>query len=674
MISKWYIKIVMVVFLFLISVSQIHASDTMLMFVGEDLDVLSIASRKEESAWNAPAIAKVITNKNIQNSGALTIAQALDDVAGFYVEETNQGSIPYLRGISSSALILYDTVPIGSGSEKTNHMIDYETSLASVKRIEIIRGAGSVLWGPDAFAGVVNVVPLTGRDFSGIETGVTLSSAEQGKQAYLRYGKDNGNVASFLSFSARHANEDDTTMNVLNFWNDGVTPSPIEHRYGSSSPNDSHYLELSGNMSLSEWLVLSAKLSQGQKAFSVADWENNYIWEEQKSYDSMLFKLEASKDIGIDSGLRFTGYFSEVGFEKTIIDRQFDQKEYSVYGELIYEQSLFQSDALLTIGTSYREDRFKDILIWDNFYPGYLVPENQYFLPEFFQEDYENKVFSAFGQYRHKIDDIEFWIGFRNDDHEKYEDKISFSSGLAWSVFPELIVKASYGSGYRTPSAKQLYQNTGSHLEQIKNYNLQLQYKPSRNTLLGIAAFRNDIDNHVVGDRYEGAGVSLPNSQTIDGVELEWDFKVIDRLSITGNATFLWNDGPDETFLYNDYTYFDDDGVEQKNYVELAHNYDTGSTIRFNLQGDLKITDKIRLIPQIEYFSERELYYSVGNETREYPGAWLCNLRLKLEDIKSCDIDLFVNNIFENKYKTFDTAADHSSESISVGITVRHKW
>ncbi len=671
---RTYIKIVIMILMTVTSVYPVNASDTMLMFVGEDLDVLSIASRKEEAAWSAPAIAKVITLKDIQDSGAQTISEALDGTAGFHVETTRDGSIPYLRGIPNSALVLYDTVPMMSGADKSNHFMDYETSLASVKRIEIIRGAGSVLWGPDAFAGVVNAVPFTGKDFSGIETGVALSSSDQGKQAYLRYGKEKGNWASFFSLSARQATEDDSDINVLRFWNDGLTPSPADERFGNSTPDDSHYLEVYGNVSVSDWLVLSAKLSDSRKAFSVTDWEREHIWEEEKAYHTKLFKLEAKKEIGIDSGVRFTGYYSDVELEKSVIDRQFDQEEYSVFGELIYERSLFSSDALLTVGTSYKEDHYDDILVWNSFFPGYLTSGNLYFLPPFSQKDYDNSLLSVFSQYRHKIENIEFWVGLRNDNHKKFQDKTSFSSGAAWSISPEFILKTSYGSGYRTPFAKQLDENTESRLEQIKNFNVQLQYKPNKQNLFSVTAFRNDIDNHVLGDRYEGAGVSLPNHQTIDGIELEWEFEATDNLSFSGNATFLSNDGPDEVFLFNDYTYFDDDGNEQKHYERLTHRYDTGSDTILNLSGIWKITENIKLIPQVKYFSDRELYYSVSDETRKYPDAWLFNLRLRINTGKFSDIDLFVNNIFSTRFGTFDAASGHNRESFNAGIIFKYKW
>ncbi|MBW2204135.1 MAG: TonB-dependent receptor plug domain-containing protein [Deltaproteobacteria bacterium] len=148
-------------------------NDTVLMFVGEDLEVLSIASRREEGAWQAPAVAEVITRKDLWEQGVRTLSQALEMTPGFYMAQKEWGSESYLRGIPNSTLLLYDTVvPMGSNATKSLQPLDYELSLAPVKRIEIVRGPGSVLWGPDAFAGIVNVVPLTGKDLDGVETGI----------------------------------------------------------------------------------------------------------------------------------------------------------------------------------------------------------------------------------------------------------------------------------------------------------------------------------------------------------------------------------------------------------------------------------------------------------------------------------------------------------------------
>ncbi|MBN1830314.1 MAG: Plug domain-containing protein, partial [Deltaproteobacteria bacterium] len=118
--------------------------DTLLMFVGEDIEVLSIASRRRESAGSAPAVAKVITRQQLEERGIRTVSQALEMTPGFYMAKKEWGTEPYLRGIPQSVLFLYDTVPLGSDTTKSLIPIDYQLSLASVKRIEIIRGPGSV--------------------------------------------------------------------------------------------------------------------------------------------------------------------------------------------------------------------------------------------------------------------------------------------------------------------------------------------------------------------------------------------------------------------------------------------------------------------------------------------------------------------------------------------------
>ena len=50
-----------------------------------------------------------------------------------------------------------------------------------VDRIEIITGPGSSVYGSNAFYGAVNVIPKTGRDFSGGQASVSLGSEPSAK-------------------------------------------------------------------------------------------------------------------------------------------------------------------------------------------------------------------------------------------------------------------------------------------------------------------------------------------------------------------------------------------------------------------------------------------------------------------------------------------------------------
>ena len=132
---------------------------------------------------------------------------------------------------------------------------------------------------------------------------------------------------------------------------------------------------------------------------------------------------------------------------------------------------------------------------------------NTYLLPVFETEDYENKLASVFGQYLHRFTNFELWAGIRNDSHDRFEDKISYSVGGAWDFYPNLIFKAIYGTAYRTPFARQVTEECDTHLEKINSANVQLAWKPGKERKVSLTLFKNEIDNHVIEDRYSGAGL-----------------------------------------------------------------------------------------------------------------------------------------------------------------------
>jgi len=669
-------------------VSPVMASDTMLMFVGEDLEMLSLASRREEAAWTAPAIADVITKEDIDNAGDATIADLLGKSAGFYINEREQGSVPYLRGVENSTLFLYDTVPMGSSANKSHHNIDNEIFLTSIKRIEIIRGAGSVLWGPDAFAGVVNVVPLTGKDFQGIETGAGASSLDEGRSAFLKYGVDKGLWNSFVSVSAKSAREDDNKFNVVRFWNDGEKLSDPEERFGEDTPGNSQYYELYSNLSFDNWLTLSARLGDNTRAYSIADGSSKYGWGETRSNPTQTFKIEASRETGIDSGIRFMGYHTNSDLNLEIVDKEFESSEQSFYGELIYEKSTFTGSGLLTVGASQRETTFTDILVWKSFMSDYLNRSNTtdplldgsktYLLPLFETEDYTNSLSSLFGQYRQRFGSLELWAGARNDGHDQYEDKASYSIGASWDFSEDLILKAIHGTAYRTPFARQVNEDVDNHLEQIKSINLQLAWKPGKDKKIAFTLFRNGIENHVIEDRYAGVGLSVPNSQTINGAELEWDLGLTDTLKISGNVTSLNNSGPDETYSYVMYDY----GEDLKRFKAANYDYDPGAHTTLNLALNWRITKNLTFVPELRYLSRVQLHYlnikgstyPIEVRTMECPEVWLMDLHLKIMDVFPFSVDLFVQNLLDEKYKVPGVYSEMQGDSFNAGVLIKKRW
>ncbi|MDZ7698212.1 MAG: TonB-dependent receptor [Deltaproteobacteria bacterium] len=649
-------------------------NDTVLMFVGEDIEVLSIASRREEGAWQAPAVAQVITRKELWKEGVKTLSQALEMAPGFYMARREWGSEAYLRGIPDSTLLLYDNlVPMGSDVTKTLDPIDYQLSLAPVKRVEIVRGPGSVLWGPDAFAGIVNVVPLTGKDLDGVETGILYGGPGDHGAAYVNMGRDGGSWDGFLSLSGRTVEEDDTTCNIVRFWGDDGKAYPYADRFGQEQPGRSHYLEASGRFAYKKWFTLTGLVSDYKKPYAISGPEESsgtedLTWPEQRSGPFGFLKLEATRSLGSNSGIRFAGYYNWMNLEYEIIDRSFDQRERSYYGELIYDHSFFAGNGMFTGGVAYRKTDVRNAPIWESYFPDYVAQEKTTLLPLYTLEDYDDRLWSIFGQYTHKVGDFDFSLGLRNDDHSQYQDALSYNAGVVWTPSSEWMFKALYGTAYRTPLPRQLLGDEKPELEEIETLNLQIGWKPSERYGVNVGGFASKIRNHIMEDPY--AGLSEPNHQKIYGVELNGYFSPLKTLEFSANLTLQNNSGPDETYRY--IKYWDPD----PHYEELNFPYDTGPKRLFNLTSTWRPIEKVTVFARLGYHSSTQLIYPRANRFQTIPGAWVLDATTTVKDIAVPGLDLQVSfrNLTNNHYETPGTYSTISGEPFTAEVMLRKRW
>jgi len=654
-------------------------NDTLLMFVGEDLNVLSIASRRQESAWQAPAVARVVTRKEFRERGAQTLSQVLEVEPGFYMAKKEWGTGPYLRGIPESVLFLYDTVPLGSDISKTLHPLDHELSLAPVKRIEIIRGPGSVLWGPDAFAGIVNVVPMTGKDLNGAETGVSYDSPGDQRGFYLNMGHDAGLWNGFLSMSGREGKEDDDESTLVRFWGDGVPP-PVapKDRYGRKRPGDSHYLEASGNFSFRDWFTLSGMVSDYKRPYIMSGFAGTgeeLAWRESRSAPFGFVKMEAKKDMDRSSALRFTGSYSWINPEYETIDITFKQRERTTYGEIIYDRSFLAGRSLFTGGVSYRKKNIHDAPVWDSYLPDYLGSDNETFLPRIREEDYDTSLFSVFCQYNHRIGNVDLWLGLRNDDHDEYKDHLSYNAGAVWSPDSRWALKLLYGTAYRTPFAKQLLDEEKPEMEKIRTLNAQVAWNPSKRAGLSLCGFASWIEHHTMEDPY--AGLSRPNSQDIIGLEIEGRLSPVDSLDLSANLTLVDNSGPAETYHYLDHI---EGGPPPKPWIfiykDLKYPYDAGPGTIFNLTGTWRPFEKATLYGRIGYFSSRDLIYPRSGSLVSVPGVWLLDVCATVRDVagSGLELELSVRNLMDRNYETPGTYDLIEGDPATVSVTLRKWW
>ena len=122
------------------------------------LDTVTVVTSRTGLA-SATRSVDVITHDEIARSAARSIADVLASRTGvdLYTRSAAQGDLSIRGSTSDQVLVLVDGQRV-SDVQSSHYALDLAVPLASVDRIEILRGAASALYGSDAIGGVINIV------------------------------------------------------------------------------------------------------------------------------------------------------------------------------------------------------------------------------------------------------------------------------------------------------------------------------------------------------------------------------------------------------------------------------------------------------------------------------------------------------------------------------------
>ncbi len=125
----------------------------------ETSPVIVTAMKTERSLRDVPTSVSVMHAREIERRNVFSIDEVLRTIPGvhFNLSQINiRGSSGYSHGAGSRVMLLVDGVPLLSGDsgEITWELIPVE----QVERVEVVKGAGSTLYGSSALGGVVNII------------------------------------------------------------------------------------------------------------------------------------------------------------------------------------------------------------------------------------------------------------------------------------------------------------------------------------------------------------------------------------------------------------------------------------------------------------------------------------------------------------------------------------
>lgn len=172
------------------------------------------AQRMETKDLQTPAAVEVVTKERIENSGAGSAYDVLQNSLGIMSSAQGpngaaMGSMTskiIIRGVDKGTLVMVDGVPMNQDGKYNLEDIPSEM----IEKIEIVRGGGSVLYGSEATGGVVNIITK-----NTVKNSVKVSAGNYGRERYaVSVGADRFNATASLENRGKIANMTTTVKNT----------------------------------------------------------------------------------------------------------------------------------------------------------------------------------------------------------------------------------------------------------------------------------------------------------------------------------------------------------------------------------------------------------------------------------------------------------------------------
>lgn len=461
-------------------------------------EVLVTASRTEQELKETPTTAQVITSEDIATMGAQTVRDALKIAMNVDVKKGGMvGNSVSIRGMNTThTLILIDGRRMaGEDTSETANVYTLDRiNLDTVERIEIVRGAGSALYGSEALGGVINIITKL-PDKQSVTVGFSGGSDLLASNLRINTGKI-GKWAFMLDTRFQRMRE--TSFATGTSSQNG--PTEFYNFKGTYNFTDNQRLDIfyeKMNEHLKNWTTATSQkyYENRRDAFGMTYRENG----KKSNYEIKMYYDKLDKDQ--KDAARGTGAITG-----------FDRAEYETW--VIEGKNTIQmtDEHRLTFGAEYRSNKYRGTRLGsagDN--AGTI---SKYGLSKDISER-EIKYKAIYIQDEWMINDKLLLIpSLRFDDSDKFASNWSPKIGLTYKLDDNYRVKTSYGKGFRAPTISELYMEFrgtmgpyttailgNPDLEPEKSENWEISFEGEKNNNFGkITYFYNDVKNLINSD------------------------------------------------------------------------------------------------------------------------------------------------------------------------------
>lgn len=481
----------------LVSPLQGAQSDLLQMSIEEltNLEVTT-ASKFSQKMTEAPASVTVIGADEIKMYGYRNFSDILSGVRGLYT--TNDRNYEYLgvRGFNrpgdynSRVLLLVDGNRVNDANYDTASIgQEFFLDIDLIKRIEIVRGPGSSMYGSNAFFGVINVITKNGSDYQGGElSGTAGSFGTTGAQATFAQVLQNG---TDVLLSASYT-ESRGQNHFFPEFNNPSTNNGVAQDIDADRAKRFYTKASFGN------LIMTAGYSEREKKVPTASFETVFNDPRTRTTDSegilsLAYTKALSDKIELSGRVFAGGYYYKGTFP-------YDQPPVTINrDEALSEWVGAEAKALLRFeghtvvtGAEYQNNFHQNMKNFDEdpaaVYNDLKMSSNRkavYLQDEMLLS--EGFILNA---------------GIRYDVFSTVGETINPRLALIYAPQPETAVKLIYGTAFRAPNTYEMYAsgyfakaNLNLQPEEITTYEAIIEHQLQSDLRLSASLYRNDIHN-----------------------------------------------------------------------------------------------------------------------------------------------------------------------------------
>ncbi len=562
-----------------------------------DEEFVSIATGISQPLSKAPAVASVLTEKNIKQIGATNLDQILETIPGLHVAHNavGYGSIYTFRGIYTESnpqvLMLINGIPItnlylGDRGQAWGGM-----PVESIARIEIIRGPGSAIYGADAFAGVINIVTKGTNEISGLEMGARYGTHNT-KNMWLNYSNIGEKLDISASMEAQKSDglnekidiDSQTFLDAISGTSASLAPTGVNLQQESM---DARIQIGYGQFIFHSGAQIRRDVGTGAGIAQALD-QNGQVSSSRYNADLTYNNPNVTDNFGIKATASYLQTSQEIDDDLILFPPGSRGPFFTPLGAPVFppfpngvigNPEVYERHSRANLTGTYHGFDSHEILLGTGYYYGevYKTEEEKNFgidpatgfpiLPGsglvdvsdtpfvFLPEDNRENSYIFVQDVWHLANDWELTAGIRYDHYSDFGDTVNPRLALVWSTLHNLTSKFLYGEAFRAPSfAETRVQSNPTVLgnpnlkpETLKSYEIAFNYRPTFDLSIDLNLFHyewEDIIQFVPDPGLATRTAQNVGEQDADGLEIEVTWDVTKQLSIVTN--YAWQNAEDQ--------------------------------------------------------------------------------------------------------------------------------